>query len=104
MPNGSTLAEERARNGSPEPFRVRYWGIGNENWGCGGWMRPEVYADHYRRFSVYVRSFGNTEPLLIASGPNGNDAHWTRTFMDRLDGSGPGGISMHYYEGGKDAP
>lgn len=104
MPSGSTLAEERAKNGSREPFRIRYWGIGNENWGCGGWMRPEVYADHYRQFSVYVRNYGGTEPLLIASGPNGNDAHWTRTFMDRLEGSTPGGISMHYYEGGKDAP
>ncbi|HEX6880715.1 MAG TPA: alpha-L-arabinofuranosidase C-terminal domain-containing protein [Terriglobales bacterium] len=104
MPSGSTLAEERAKNGSPEPFRVRFWGIGNENWGCGGWMRPEVYADHYRRFSVYVREYGGVEPMMIASGPNGNDAHWTRTFMDRLDGSTPGGISMHYYEGGKDAP
>jgi alpha-L-arabinofuranosidase len=104
MPKGSTLAEERARNGAPEPFRVRYWGVGNESWGCGGWMRPEVYADHYRRFSVYIRNFGGTEPMLIASGPSGNDARWTRGFMDRLDGGIPGGISMHYYEGGKDAP
>lgn len=104
MPKGSTLAEERAKNGSREPFKVKYWGVGNENWGCGGWMKPEVYADHYRRFSVYVRKYGDTEPMLIASGPNGNDARWTRSFMDRLDGGAPGGISMHYYEGGNDAP
>jgi len=104
MPNGSTLAEERARNGSPEPFKVRYWGVGNESWGCGGWMKPEVYADHYRRFSVYIRKYGDTEPMLIASGPSGNDARWTRGFMDRLDGAIPGGISMHYYEGGDDPP
>lgn len=104
MPKGSTLAEERARNGSPEPFKVRYWGVGNESWGCGGWMKPEVYADHYRRFSVYIRAYGDTEPMMIASGPNGNDARWTRGFMDRLDGDIPGGISMHYYAGGKDAP
>lgn len=104
MPKGSTLSDERARNGSPDPFKVRYWGVGNESWGCGGWMKPEVYADHYRRFSVYLRQYGDTEPMLIASGPNGNDARWTRGFMDRLDGGIPGGISMHYYEGGKDAP
>jgi alpha-N-arabinofuranosidase len=104
MPSGSTLAEERARNGSPEPFRVRYWGVGNESWGCGGWMKPEVYADHYRRFSVYIRKYGDTEPFLIASGPNGNDGRWTRGFMDRLEGGVPGGISMHYYSGGKDEP
>ncbi|HYH01411.1 MAG TPA: alpha-L-arabinofuranosidase C-terminal domain-containing protein [Terriglobales bacterium] len=104
MPSGSTLAEERAKNGSPEPFRVRYWGVGNENWGCGGWMRPEVYADHYRRFSTYVREFGGTRPFMIASGPNGNDARWTRGFMDGLDGGMPEGFAMHYYEGGADEP
>ncbi len=102
FPSGSTLAEERARNGSLEPFRVRYWGVGNESWGCGGWMRPEVYADHYRRFSVYLREFGGTEPFLIASGPNGNDTRWSRAFMDTLQGGVPNGLGMHYYEGGPD--
>ena len=101
MPSGSTLAEERARNGSPEPFNVRFWGIGNENWGCGGNMRPEVYADHFRRFAVYVRRYGETRPFMIASGPNGNDQRWTRGFMDGLTGGGrPDAIGMHYYEGG----
>lgn len=102
MPSGSALAEERARNGSPEPFKVRYWGVGNESWGCGGWMRPEVYADHYRRFSVYMREFGGTEPILIASGPNGNDVRWSRGFLDNVAGGFPHGFAMHYYEGGAD--
>ena len=104
MPSGSTLAEERIRNGAAEPFRVRYWGVGNEAWGCGGWMRPETYADHYRRFSVYLRNYGDTEPFLIASGPNGNDTRRSRRFMDTLEGGTPEGISMHYYEGGEDHP
>jgi len=104
MPSGSTLAEERIKNGAREPFRVRYWGVGNEAWGCGGWMRPEVYADHYRRFSVYLRHYGDTEPFLVASGPNGNDTRWSRRFMDTLEGGVPEGISMHYYEGGEDHP
>ncbi len=102
MPSGSALAEERARNGSPEPFRVRLWGIGNESWGCGGNMRPEVYADHYRQFAVYVREFGGTKPFMIASGPNGNDVRWSRGFMDGLSGRGPDALAMHYYEGGRD--
>ena len=104
MPSGSSLAEERARNGSPDPFQVKYWGIGNESWGCGGWMTPAVYADHYRQFSTYVREFGGTKPFLIASGPNGNDARWSRGFLDELDGGTPDGLAMHYYEGGKDEP
>lgn len=102
MPSGSTLAEERARNGSPEPFKVEYWGIGNESWGCGGDMRPEVYADMYRRFAVYVRKFGDTKPILIASGPSGNDMRWSRGFFDGMQGRLPNGWGMHYYEGGRD--
>jgi len=102
MPSGSTLAEERIKNGVAEPFRVRYWGVGNENWGCGGWMRPEVYANLYRQFSVYLREYGGTKPFLVASGPNGNDRKWTRGFMDTLEGGVPGGLSMHYYENGPD--
>ena len=104
MPSGSTLAQERIRNGATEPFRVRYWGVGNEAWGCGGWMRPEVYADRYRQFSVYLRKYAGTERFLIASGPNGNDTRWSRKFMDTLEGGKPEGISMHYYEGGEDHP
>lgn len=104
MPSGSTLAEERAKNGSPEPFRVRYWGIGNENWGCGGDMRPETYANLYRQFAVYVRKYGDTKPFLVGCGPGGPDRRWTRGFMDTLDGRHPDGYSMHYYEGGADRP
>ena len=104
MPSGSTLAEERIKNGSPEPFRVRYWGVGNENWGCGGNMRPEIYAHLYRQFSVYMREYGGIEPFLVACGPSGADRRWTRGFMDALDGGRPEGYSMHYYEGGTDQP
>src|SRR5579862_4894649 len=57
-PQGSTLAEERAANGAREPFKVKYWGVGNESWGCGGNMKPEEYATLYRRFAVYIREFG----------------------------------------------
>jgi len=65
-------------------------------------MRPEVYGNLYRQFSVYLREFGGTKPFLVASGPNGNDRKWTRGFMDTLEGGAPGGLSMHYYEGGTD--
>ena len=104
MPAQSTLAEERARNGSPDPFKVKYWGVGNENWGCGGNMRPERYSDLYRNFGGYVREFGGTKPFLIASGPNGNDAAWTRGLLDGVRRGLPDAVSMHFYSNGKDAP
>ncbi len=104
LPSGSTLSDERAANGSPDPFAVRYWGVGNESWGCGGEMRPEEYAAEFRRFAVYLRTFGGTKPFLIASGPNGNDANWSHGLIGNLNGHMPDGFAMHFYSGGADYP
>ncbi|MGH9535703.1 MAG: alpha-N-arabinofuranosidase [Terriglobales bacterium] len=103
-PAGSTLAQLRAKNGSPQPFGVRYWGVGNESWGCGGNLRPGEYAEKYREFATFLRPMGGVRPFLIASGPNGNDGRWTRGLMDGLGWLRPSGVSIHYYEGGADAP
>lgn len=103
-PAGSTLSGERAANGSPEPFRIRYWGIGNELWGCGGNMDPAQAAREFRRFTTFARDFGGTRPYLIGCGPSGNDAHWTRGFMDTLGSLPMQGYSMHYYQAGSRAP
>ncbi|MGH9431111.1 MAG: alpha-N-arabinofuranosidase [Terriglobia bacterium] len=102
-PSGSTLADERTANGSPQPFSIRYWGVGNESWGCGGAMSPEEYADLFRRFSVYIREFGGVKPFTVACGPGGDDARWSRGVMDGFHRGMPDGFSMHYYENGKDA-
>ncbi len=80
----STLARRRAANGSPMPFNVRYWGVGNENWGCGGNFCPEDYAAEYKRYATYLRDFSGIQPYLIACGPDGNNAEWTRRFFAKL--------------------
>lgn len=104
-PAGSTLSDERARNGSTDPLKVRYWGVGNENWGCGGNMHGDEYAAHYRQFATYVRNFGGVRPFRIACGPNGNDTVWTRSFFDDMRGRGlPEGFAMHFYSNGKSTP
>jgi alpha-N-arabinofuranosidase len=96
----STLARRRAQNGSPAPFGVRYWGIGNEAWGCGGWFSPDDYAVEYKRFATFVREFSGTAPFLIACGPDGNDLNWTRRFISKL-GRFPHlhAVAAHYYCG-----
>ncbi|HUY14820.1 MAG TPA: alpha-L-arabinofuranosidase C-terminal domain-containing protein [Terriglobia bacterium] len=101
-PSGSTLADERAANGSAEPFGIRHWGVGNESWGCGGAMRPEEYADLFRRFSVYIREFGGVKPFKVACGPGGDNAQWSRGVLYGLQKHLPEGLSMHYYQNGKD--
>jgi alpha-N-arabinofuranosidase len=96
----SALARRRRENGSEEPFRVRYWGVGNENWGCGGEMKGGEYAEHYRRFAGYCRNFAGTDLFLIACGPNGNDVKWTRDVFDGLQGYRKlHGFSAHFYCG-----
>ena len=104
----STLAKRRAANGSPVPFGVRYWGIGNEAWGCGGNFSPEDYAAEYTRFATYVRECGGTTPFLIACGPDGNNAEWTNRFFGKLSNTLQGsgfwtpqlsGFAAHYYCG-----
>lgn len=96
----STLALRRAANGRLEPYRVKYWGVGNENWGCGGNMQPEEYAGEYRRFSTYTRSFSGAPLFLIGCGPNGNDPEWTRRFFSALGSYRRiHGWGAHYYCG-----
>jgi alpha-L-arabinofuranosidase len=101
-PAGSTtLADERAANGHPEPFGVKYWGVGNESWGCGGKFIPEDYCREYRRFTEWLPQYG-VPPFLIAAGPDRNDLDWTKRFFARwADGARApiNGWAPHYYCG-----
>jgi alpha-N-arabinofuranosidase len=103
-PRGTTsLAEVREAAGSPEPYNVRYWGVGNESWGCGGNFDPEDYATEFKRYTTWVPSYG--VPLrFVASGPNSDEQAWTRGFFNKLyhgqpshDANGVWGLSVHHY-------
>jgi alpha-N-arabinofuranosidase len=98
-PAGSTtLAEQRAADGEREPLNVRFWGVGNESWGCGGNFAPEDYAIEYKRFAAWVPRYG--VPLaLVGSGPNGGDLNWTRKFFEKAARSlnGMWGWALHHY-------
>ena len=92
----SPMSALRKENGREEPWKLKYFGVGNENWGCGGDMLPEYYADEYRRYAIYVRNFGNNEVYKIACGPNTADYHWTEVMMKKA-GDKMHGLSLHYY-------
>jgi alpha-N-arabinofuranosidase len=94
----SPMADLRRQNGRDEPWKVRYWGVGNESWGCGGRMRPEYYADQYRRFQTYLRNFSGNRLYKIACGASGADYNWTEVLM-RDAGRTMRGLSVHYYCG-----
>ena len=104
-PEGATtLARERGSNGDPAPFGVVYWGIGNENWGGGGQMTPEMYAREYVRYSTVCNSLGRGSMRFIMCGANGDDVDWTRRIMAEWartpqHEAPTWGVSVHYYCG-----
>ena len=92
----STTVQERWANGRKDSWGVKFWGVGNENWGCGGSMRPEFYADQYRRFQTFCRQYGEHKLYKVACGPSDGDQKWTETLMKNA-GKMMDGLSLHHY-------
>jgi alpha-L-arabinofuranosidase len=90
---GSPLARLRAQNGHKKPFKVAYFGIGNELWGCGGNLKPDYYANLYSNYETFLRAPGKSRPKMIASG---GDTTWTDVLSKELKGRTVG-ISVHQY-------
>lgn len=107
--DSTALASQRRENGSPEPFNVKYWGIGNENWGGGGNMTPRMYAEEFRRYKTVCESVNNIGCKYIACGPNSFDFNWTKGFFEeyKYNTNHPGtfyGFALHYYCGAAGHP
>lgn len=95
--DGNTpMANLRRRNGRDKAWKVKYLGVGNESWGCGGSMRPEYYADLFRRYATYCRNYDGNHLFKIASGASDYDYKWTTVLMERAKGN-MSGLSLHYY-------
>ena len=93
----SPLTEQRKKNGRAEPWKLEYLGVGNENWGCGGNMRPEYYADVYKRYQTFCRNYSGNKLYRIACGPSSADYNWTEVMMKNLDSNNVDAIDLHYY-------
>ena len=92
----SPMANLRKENGREAPWKIKFWGVGNESWGCGGNMTPEYYCDQYRRYSTYLHNYGDNRLYKIACGANSADYNWTEVLMKNI-GRQMQGISLHYY-------
>ena len=95
----SPMANLRRANGRDKPWRVRFVAVGNESWGCGGSMRPEYYADNFRRYDTFIKNYvgGSVNRIYrVACGPSNDDYDWTDTLM-RLAGGQMNGLALHYY-------
>lgn len=94
----SPMADWRRRNGREKPWNVRYWGVGNEAWGCGGNMTAEYYANIYRQYATFMSDWTNSGGMFrIASGANGGDYHWTEVLMRDIPHRMLEGIALHHY-------
>ncbi len=103
----SPMADLRKKNGHEKPWKIDYFGVGNENWGCGGNMTPDYYANLYRRYQTYVRHYDHTAPIQkICCGANAGDYYWTEGVLKTCfappqpGGQATGhmnGLSLHYY-------
>ncbi|RLE03373.1 MAG: alpha-N-arabinofuranosidase [Bacteroidetes bacterium] len=93
----SPMADLRRVNGRESAWGVKYWGVGNENWGCGGNMTADFYADQYRRYATFCRNYGDNRLYKIAGGANSEDFEWTETLMKKVPHHMMNGISLHYY-------
>ena len=92
----TTVTNMRKANGHPEPYKVTFWGVGNESWGCGGNMTPEFYSDNYRQYAIYARNYPGAPLKRIASGSNGKDYNWTEVCMKKI-GNQMWGLTLHWY-------
>lgn len=97
--NVSPMTERRRKNGREKSWGVRYWGLGNESWGCGGRMLPEYYASEAMKYGNFMRTYGDNTLFRIACGPNEDNYTWTATLMKAM-GTSIDGLSLHYYSWG----
>ena len=93
----SSLAKKRKENGREQPWHLKYVGVGNENWGGGGNMTPEFYADEYRKYQTFCKDYSGNRVLKIACGAGDGNYDWTKKVIDRIRGTNPYGISLHHY-------
>lgn len=97
--NGTSyLTDMRQQSGRTKPWNVKYWGIGNESWDCGGHMTADYYVNEYKKYSTLMTNYGNGEGLFrIAVGPGSEDYEWTETVMSKIPLKMIDGLSVHHY-------
>jgi alpha-L-arabinofuranosidase len=93
----SRLAQLRKTNGHPAPYKVSYWGVGNESWGCGGNMTPDFYANLYKQYANFCENYPGAPLRKIVSGANSSDYNWTEVCMRNIPVNQMWGISLHHY-------
>jgi alpha-N-arabinofuranosidase len=93
----TAITAERARNGHPKPWKIAYFAVGNEAWGCGGNMSPDYYVDQFRQYVNFLKTPPGVRPQIIASGGHDTDTTWTETLVSKVPPRAMNAVSFHYY-------
>lgn len=96
-PGGGQMARLREANGRKAPWRVKYWGVGNENWGCGGEMKADYYANVYRQFATFLTNYGDNRLFRLPATANGAHYAWTETLLKEIPLRMMDGVGFHHY-------
>jgi alpha-L-arabinofuranosidase len=89
-PASTPWGAKRAAMGRPEPFHMKYLGIGNEQW-------DEVYFERYLIFYKALKAKYPEIKLVTTSGP-GVDDQWWKLAWDKFRSGTPADIvDEHYY-------
>ncbi len=92
------MSDLRKQNGREQPWKVKFWGVGNEAWGCGGNMTPEYYVNEFKKYSTFMTDWTNSDKIFrVASGANVADYHWTETLMKNIPRNMVEGVALHHY-------
>ena len=120
--NGSVntyMGAQRAKNGHPEPYHIKFWNIGNEPWGSWQIGRTDLkyYMIKHNEFAKAMRAVDPSITLIASglmledwylTGENrakyagnlaplyGSDVDWTGGFLKDCWGNFDG-ISQHWY-------
>lgn len=102
----SPMAQLRRKNGRDRAWKIHMFGVGNENWGCGGFMTAEQYAMEFRKYATYIKNYEvmgkmnwweAPDILKIAGGANAENTEWLEVLMRSVPSSLMKGVSVHCY-------
>lgn len=90
-------AEMRKTFGHPEPYRVKYWGVGNEVYGPWqvGHCSASEYAEKLRQYAMFMKTL---DPSIKIIAVGADDPEWDLTVLKHA-GKVIDFISIHQYHG-----
>ena len=104
-PAESEQGQRRAANGHPEPYNVRYWGVGNEVWGAWqiGHTDAESHAAQLNEFALAMKAVDPSICIIavgdgiLSDDPQDKGRQWNEIMLKQA-GESMDMLSFHLYQ------